>query len=448
MENVLRFLNIKRMLRSSAVQDVGFLTIAQYLATIFGILTTVIAARILGPEGYGQAALILAFPTLLLSLGSFKSITVSTRYLAAFRATGKIKQLQAMSKLGYIIDLGAFLFVFIIVLLTGQWVSTYFYRAPWMAWPMAIYAASLPVLAFKGGSFAILTSFEKFQWLSLLYILERGSTFVLTSTFLVLGYGVTGFVLGMALGNILIGVSSLTVATSLLIRNGIGPWWRGSLSSIRSLRSELFSFYIWNYLATSLSGAIAQAPVMLLGSIRGEEEAGFFRLAFVLMTVSAYPMSAAGKVVYPHLSGRQAGGEPDASLKQSLKRWTLRGGFLLGFTVFGFIILLPLLVPFLFGEQYRSMVPGAQVLLVATVVEAIFFWLSPYYYAMGRIREWTKAFALYTIFVLGVGGVIIPAWGFWGMAMIFAAGKILFHIILVWKAMRATPETSEFGRQC
>ena len=56
-------MNIKKVLQRSAVHDVGFLTSAQYLTTIFGILTTVIAARILGPEDYGQASLISAFPS-------------------------------------------------------------------------------------------------------------------------------------------------------------------------------------------------------------------------------------------------------------------------------------------------------------------------------------------------------------------------------------------------
>ena len=424
-----------QMLRQSAVRHVGILTIAQYLATGLGVLTTVIAARILGPEGYGQAALILAFPSLLRSVGSFKSITVSTRYLAAFRATEEAEQLKAISKLGYGVDLAAFLGVFLIVLLTGRWVAGHFYGAQWMFWLMVLYAGSFPLLAFRGGSFAILTAFEEFRLLSLLYILDRGLSFLFVVTLLLAGYGVVGMVLGMAIGNVLIGLFSLGIATSHLVRNGVGTWWKGSFKSIAHLRGELFSFFGWNYLMTTLGGAITQAPVMFLGAIRGAEEAGFFRLALSLMTVTSFPTSAAGRVAYPRLSGRWAGGESDFSLKQSLKRWTRRGGLSLGFGIALMIPFLPWIVPLLFGEGYRPMVPGVQVLFVAAAVGAFFFWLNSYYYATGRVAIWTKDFALYTTLVLAMGWFAIQQRGFFGMAMVFSVGKVLFLLLMAWKVM-------------
>jgi O-antigen/teichoic acid export membrane protein len=298
---------------------------------------------------------------------------------------------------------------------------------------MVLYAGSFPLLAFRGGSFAVLTAFEEFRRLSLLYVLDSGLSFLLVVTFLLAGYGVVGMVLGMAIGNALIGLISLGIATSLLIRNGADTWWKGSFKSIAHLRGELFSFFGWNYLMSTLGGAITHAPVMFLGAIRGAEEAGFFRLALSLMTATSYPTSAAGRVVYPRLSGRWAAGERESDLEQSLKRWTRRGGLSLGFGIALMIPFLPWIVPLLFGEGYRPMVPGAQIMFVAAAVTALFFWLNSYYYATGRVGTWTRGFALYTVLVLGLGWPSIHWWGFIGMAAVFAVGKICFSLLMFTK---------------
>jgi O-antigen/teichoic acid export membrane protein len=215
--------NSRHLLRRSAFHHVAALTIAQGLAADLGVLTTVVAARILGPEGYGQAALVFAFPSLALSVSSFKSMTVTTRYIASFRATRDKDQLRAVCKLAYAIDLTIFLIVFIIVTLGGRWIAEHVYGAPWSFRPMVLYAASFPLLAFRGGSIATITAFEEFRRLTLVYLLDRGMSFLLVVALLLAGYGTFGMALGMAIGNGLIGLVSLYMATALLVRNGIGP---------------------------------------------------------------------------------------------------------------------------------------------------------------------------------------------------------------------------------
>ncbi len=419
--------------RHQAAWDAGSLTVGQYLAASFGLLTTIIAARLLGPSGYGRAALILAYPALLLSLGSFKSITVSTRYLAGFRRTGHQEEFRAICKMAYGIDLGAFLGVFVTVLLTGRWVAEYVYAAPNTYGLMVFYAASFPFFAFLGNSYAVLTAFDEFRILSALYVLGAGITLVLVAGLLALGYGVTGMIVGMAVSHVLIGVIALAVATTLMIRREIGPWWKGSLRSIGSLRKELVSFFGWNYVITTLSGLLGQVPVMFLGRMRGAEEAGFFRLAISVINIAGYPQSAAERVVYPRLAGRWAERKDLEGIRVSVVRWTLRGGLPLAVAILLLIPLLPFGVALVFGEEYRAMVPGVQVLLLGGAASALFFWLAPYYYATGRVAFWTKGFAVYTLLALGMGLVFAQQWGFWGIAMVFALGRVSFS---VWMARR------------
>ena len=428
--------DLGRTLRHPAAWDVGALTVGQYLAAGLGLLTTIVAARLLGPSGYGRAALILAYPALLLSLGSFKAITVSTRYLAGFRRTGRREEFRAICKIAYGIDVAAFLGVFLTVLLTGGWVAEYVYASPDLYGLMVLYAASFPFLAFRGNSYAVLTAFEEFRMLSMLYVLGGGMTLVLVTGFLALGYGVRGMIAGMALSHVMIGLITLAVATALMIRRDIGAWWSGSLTSIRSLRKELVSFFGWNYLMTTLSGMLAQVPVMFLGRMRGAEEAGFFRLAMSVTNIAGYPQSAAGRVVYPWLSGRWAETKDRESIRVSVIRWTVRGGLPLGVAILLLVPALPFVVPLVFGEEYQPMVPGAQVLLLGGAAGALFFWLVPYHYATGRVAFWTKRFAVYTALALGFGLVSVQWWGFWGIAIVFGVGRITFSVWMARQAVR------------
>lgn len=417
--------------RRSGAQNAGILATADCISMGLAIMTTVISARPLGPNDYGQTAIILAYPSLLLSLASFKSITVTTRYCASFRGVDEKDKLGAICKVGYAIDFGAFVLPLLAVMLTGRWVMDRIYELPTnMFWLMAIYAASFFFLSFRGTSYAVLTAFEEFRLLALLSILDRGMTLILTVPLLAAGFGVSGMIMGIAAGNLLTGLVNLTTATALLSRHGIGAWWKASFASIQPLRSELFSFFGWNYLMVTLGGLLIQVPLMFLGKLRGPEEAGFYRLALSLKNMSAYPQNAARRVVYPRLCERWSSGK-HAGFDRVLKRWTLHWGLSVGGLQLLVLALLPMIVPIFLGDGYHLMVQGAQIMVAASVVNTIFFWLPGVYYASGKIDLWTKAYGLYSALVIGLAWICIQHWGFLGLAGLVALGEVLFTVSAV-----------------
>jgi O-antigen/teichoic acid export membrane protein len=417
--------------RRSGAQNAGILAAADCLSTGLAIITTVISARLLGPNDYGQAAIIMAYPSLILSLASFKSITVTTRYCASFHGSDQKDKLGAICKVGYAIDFGAFVLPLLAVMLTGRWVIDRIYELPTnMFWLMAIYAASFLFLSFRGTSFAVVTAFEEFRLLALLSILDRGMTLTLTAPLLAAGFGVRGMIIGMAAGNLLTGLVNLRTATALLSRHGVGAWWKTPIESIHALRHELFSFFGWNYLTVTLGGLLIQVPLMLLGNFRGPEEAGFYRLALSLKNVSAHPQNAAKRVVYPRLSAQWSSGEHEG-LDRLLKRWTLHWGLSMGGLQLLTLPLLPLIVPMVLGDGYHVMVRGAQMMVAASAVSTMFFWLPSVYYASGKIDLWTKAYGLYSTLVIGLAWVCIQHWGFSGLAGLVALGEVLFAVSAV-----------------
>jgi O-antigen/teichoic acid export membrane protein len=408
------FHSVRHGLRNPLASDSAFLAASQYIAACVGFLKSIIAARLLGPTNFGIAALVIAYPTLLWSFASIKSASVTTRYIASSRATGR-------HKLGYCLDFMLSFVAFALVGVTGSWVSHSVYKMPQVFWLMFIYAASIPFSSLMGTSWAILSSWQRFHWLSILQILDKIIVLVLVLAFLLAGFGVPGMIIANAIGNVAIGIIMTIAATYVLHQDRFGFWWQASFKKLVPLFKELGGFFGWNYITVTLGGLLVQVPLILLGRLRGPQEAGFFRLATSVVTVGSYFETSLGRVTYPVLSARWAIGERE-NLKGTLKRWTLRGGIPLGVFVLFTIPFLPILIPMVFGVQV--MVAGA-------ALSGLFFWLNPFYFASGMIAAWTKGYALHTALVILLGWLFIQQWGFLGMAGIVTVGKAVFTVWMV-----------------
>lgn len=414
--------------------DAGFLTLSQCLAAGLSLLTTALAARLLEPQEYGVAAMVMAYPTLLWSFFQVKSVSIATRYIANFHATGQHEQLKNMCQLSFGLDLLAALAAFLLVGVTSGWIARSFLHLPDAAWLMVVYGASFPLCFCIGTSWAILSALHKFRWLAGLQVLDKAITLVTVVALVMHGFGMAGVVLGIALGQILYGIVMMSVSTYALQRAGIGVWWNVSFRSLAPLRQELTAFFGWNYVMVTLTGFVTQFPLMLLGYFRSPEEAGYYRLATTLMTASSFPELSMGRVAYPTLATRWEAGERQ-SLGHSLQRWTLHGGLPLGTLILLSLPLLPIVLPVVLGPAYVPMIHGAQLLIVSSAISTMFFWLHSLYYASGRIAVWTKAYGLYTACVLGFSWCCIQQRGFVGLASMVAVGKIVFTVSLALFAL-------------
>jgi O-antigen/teichoic acid export membrane protein len=409
--------------------DAGLMATSQYVAAGLSFMTAAVAARLLGPTDYGIVALVIAYPTLLLSFVAPKSISVATRYVASFRASGKTDELKAICKLGYGLDLLASLLCFGLTSITGWWVARHIYNIPNLAWLMIAYASSFFFSSPIGTSRAILSSWGRFRLLAGFQILHRSFILISVVTLLLSGFGIPGMVLGMAVGHGVIGLAMASAAAHTLHRDSLGNWWRISLGSELPFIKEITAFFGWNYLTVTLAGMREQVPLMLLGHYTGAEEAGYYRLARSIMTMGSYLEASLRRVVYPALSARWGAGKRQG-LEMTLRRWTMRGGLPVAILVLLTIPALPIAVPLVFGSAFRPMVLGAQLMMVGVAVSTTFFWLSASYYAIGEIGLWTKANLFYSVFVVGLAWILSQAWGFVGVASVVSSGKILFTVCL------------------
>jgi O-antigen/teichoic acid export membrane protein len=80
------------------------LATGSYISVGLNFLTSIVVARLLGPADYGILALAVAYPTLVWSFIGTKSVSVTIRYIAGFRARNQHQELLSVIKIGYGLD--------------------------------------------------------------------------------------------------------------------------------------------------------------------------------------------------------------------------------------------------------------------------------------------------------------------------------------------------------
>jgi len=401
----------------------GVTVLGQVAATLIGLFTNVLCARVLGPVAFGTAALLLSFPTLVWSIAAVKSLSVTTRYLASFRATERYDEFRGICKLGYLVDLAVALIAFAVIAGTGWWVVPRLLGLQGAGWLLVLYAASYPFHSLVGTSAAVFGTWGRFRTLAALQVAQKALILAFTGGLLWAGAGWHAIVLGTAAGQALYGLLMVAMAARLLRRERVGAWWSARMGAVAALRGEIASFFGWNYLYVTSSGVLQQAPLMLLGRLAGVEAAGYYRLAISMVTAASYLETALARVTYPLLAARWETHDR-SRIRANLQRWSLRAGAPAAAVLLLGIPVLPFAVSVLLDARYAPMVPGAQLMLVGAAASVAFFWMQPFYYSAGYVADWVKGFIGWMLVVVVAGYVAVTAWGYLGMSAVSALGEV------------------------
>jgi O-antigen/teichoic acid export membrane protein len=421
---------VERSLRLHRILlDTGPLVVSRYAAAALGLASTVIATRWLGISGFGEATLALAYPMLLWSIASVKSVSITTRYMSAFRAPGERDNLKGICLLGYVVDLAISLGAAIVVFATAKPLAARFYGAPQLGPQMMLLAASFPFYSLIGTNQAILTSFERFRTLGFLAFVEA----LLQLIFVVVGRLLTAapiaYVGAIAGAQALAGIIGFWLAGATLHDHLGTAWWHGArLAALRGLKGEIRTFFGWNYAMVTVSGFVDQFPALLLGKYSGTSSVAYYRLSTTLMVSVGYVEASLWRVVYPTLVTDWNAGA-FAKLRQDLRAMTLQIGVPVAFAIIaGALVVTRHVVPLFFGASYVGMVPGAQWMIASAGVSAAVFWLYPYYYSAGRVALWSKLYFLYASALLCGVWLLSGRYGFFGVALLVASCRVLLAI--------------------
>jgi O-antigen/teichoic acid export membrane protein len=423
------------------------LTAAQYAAAGVGFVTTLVAARLLGADSFGVAAVVMAYPSVVSSFASIKTSSVTQRYVSGFRATHQHRELLAVCKLGFAIDFIAMTLAALVVLLT----TILFGDLPGAeghADLVVLFALSLPLASFAGTAFVVLSAFRRFGLIAVLQVAQKLAILITISAALLAGGGMAAFVLINAGLMAAAGLIWLVVASALLRRAARDHWWAAPLRPLRGLRGELRSLFGWNFVGTTLSGALTQVPVLLLGGLRSPTDAAYFRLASTIAVTADSMEAAMGRVAYPTLAAARAVGDT-LGVARLVVEWSRREARLAVLAVLVAMAALPLLVLGL-GHEYLGMLLGAELMLVGIATSAAFFYLTPYLYSEGQLKRWVVWYGVYVFVALGATWLLADAVGFSAIAALVGGGQAVINLALglpiLRRARRTTATPSPGGK--
>ena len=415
MKNVSK--NHKSLARNSLL-----LFIAQIISAVFGIASSVLIARIIGPRIMGQYSYLIWIVSTLTAVGSLGIPNTLIKYIAEY-SEGKKKDLSdaiAGNLLVLTIIIGVVTTVVLFLLASfhvfpNSIQTGYFYLLAFIL-PLTILSSSLT---------AILRGKRRYQ--TLLYV------GLITSPVMFL----------MILGTLLIsptlnGLVAYYIVNTIFSFVLLAIFARRSFSlSLVKLPKKLFHS-VFKF-ALSVSGILlldqivwSQSEVLFLGHYSTPEQVAFYTVSYTLTTnvMNLFPGSILGALM-PHISALH-GQENKKEIISSYQNAAKYVGIIVAALVGGGIALASPFIYTVYGSQYSQMIPVFRILLITSGLAAIFGVTATILYGTTQQNIILKTGFILSIINILLDFLIIPFYGATGAALANGISQFIGGIIGIY----------------
>jgi O-antigen/teichoic acid export membrane protein len=354
---------------------------ALWASTALAFVANLIAARSLGPAGWGAVVLALALATL---VGLVLDITVEEAVVyhgSRALAEGRLDRLRSLVQAAFLFDIAIGGIVTITLMALAGPLATLASGGDFD--PTLVRLAALSVIAATAdtstGAVLLLASRPDLRALAM----AGTSLGRLIAVVVAIQVGGTqavliGFASAIAVGGVLQGVLAWHV--------GWRRWHSaGKVGSLYAWGRLLLPFSVYSSLTTSVTTANAQLVPIILGRAAGTASVGIYSVALLPMTVAAV-VSAPLRLTLFREQAKLAAEGKHAILRQSIRGYTAIG-LVLGIpsAVVGWFAL-PWLLRTMYSDDFASATEAARVLLVGAVAHLAIGWAKTLPAAIGRPR--------------------------------------------------------------
>jgi O-antigen/teichoic acid export membrane protein len=403
----------ERIVRNTAV-----LTAAGLVTKVALLVFTIFAANVLGTGPFGDYAFLIAAISVAIVLADLGVENYSERELARnpSRLPSWLPVLVSLRVAGCLLVGGALALV-LAFSDVGARVPAFIVLGPLLLLAMAVFQMLR----------AALRSTERLGYEAALLSGERFSFMLLATVFLLLGFGLTGFVGAQVLGTIL----AMGAATVLIARRVGRGKWRSPQAPVRTAVETLRGAIPFGLSAVCVIILFREDTIMLR-LLYGADETGRYGVAFRVMEgFFLFPQMVA-LAMYPTFSIAFHGGDGLARLYHPL----LRGLAVLGAggAVLGILVAEPLIS--LLKPEFREAVDILVILLLAVPLVYGNYLVGTTLRAADRQVQNLIASAIAMVVNLVANLVLIPGLGGKGAALATLLTQILYFAIMSAQAWR------------
>jgi O-antigen/teichoic acid export membrane protein len=418
-----------------------------FAGTIFtaalGYVFKVYLARVLGAEALGIYALGM---TLVGFTGMFNNLGLpgsAVRFVAAYRATGRFKELHALLWRGAGLLLVANVVVAVLFLTLGRLLVVHFYHSltlerylPWFA--------VIPLIGVLNAFYGKVLAGYRDLKLRTLIVNFIGSplTMVLAVLLISYGMGLRGYLLAQILSGIIL-VLLLLVA----VRRFTPAAARFSALPGSYPEREVWHFSVAMIEIGFLVFIMTQADKIALGYFRSPREVGIYSVAAAVVAYVPLVLSSVNQIFAPTIADLHSRGDRLllSRLFQSLTKWVT------GLTLPLALVVMLLARPFMriFGHEFEY---GWPILVIGTLGQLINCGVGSVGYMLlmaGHERRLVKVQITMAAAMVVLCAALVPLWGTIGAAVAAAIANIgtnLWNLFEVRKRLGLSPYNRSYFR--
>jgi O-antigen/teichoic acid export membrane protein len=381
-----------------------------YAATALGILGSLVALRVLGPDGAGRFSLAIGtagFFQLLLELTSDEALI---KYGFRYSEQGDWGRFHRLVRLMFSFEFFASVAAALLVVGMG-FVSPTVFHADLLE-PMLLAALLPPLNAVESMAAAALVLRRRYDVRATFLTISMG--FRLVGIAIGSQHGVTAAVIGVVVAQVL---STLSIAGVGLVALRRFP--RVAPASLGEDRKPLLSFVFHSTAGTTLASLRAWAAPLVLGMVQNPTQVGLFRGAQAPMQGFA-AFTAPLRLILLTEQTRQFERGDTHRIYRDVRRYMLGATLLAAVVIVPLELAAPWLVTAFLTDKYAAATNAVRLVLLAAMIQLVFGWTKSFPISIGRPGLRVVAHGVETATLIPLVIVFGEAWGVTG-----AAGAVL-----------------------
>lgn len=418
-------------------RNIGWLAGSTGFSAVTSVTFMALAARTLGPRGFGTYALVLTYAQLIGNLVQFQSWNAVIRYGAARLGSHETEPLPRLFGFTAILDCSSAIVGALVAVILVPIVGPYLHLSP-IDIRYATWFGAAFLLTTGATATGILRLFNRFDLLAYSDSFGPVTRVVGAIAGWWLGRGVAWFLGVWALSAILQFVAQWIAALSLGHRVALG-W--DALRKAASENRRILPFMLKTNLSSSIGEFWLECGTLAVGAVAGPVEAGGFRIAHRFAQAMTKPVDMITRALFPEF----------ARLVAAKRHVTVRNVLLRVSAVAASFAILAVGVTGLAGTQILRLLAGPRfefaqpfffLLTIASAINLSGFALTPFHNAHGRAGRVLRSGLVAALVYAALLGALVPTIGARGAAYASIGASVTIFVQLVLSAFQILGEVN------
>ena len=397
--------------------------------SVITAVETIILARILGVDKFGQLSIIIAYVAIINRFVDFRVWEGLIKYVGEYLEKNDKEKALSVIKLSYCIDFVSGTSAFIISVILAFFATSFFNLQANSIELIVIYSLSLFINTANTTSEAIFRVFNEFKKITYLSTFEASIRLIFVVAALYMDYGLVG-VLSAYVAASAIGFINRQYFVGIVLKGeGIKFWVKGKVKYLQGRYREI----MWFFFNTTVGGTLRIADdnylgVLALGHYFGSDLAGLYKIARSSIKIMTRFVDPLYEAIYPkmvEMITRKTYDDLRNIINYAVKnlyKFTLPVAALI-------LIFAGYILDIIFGQEYVTAANTMRVIAVGAIVNQIAFWISPVLLAMNKVGVRTfyniMEMVIYVILLI----VLIPRFGLIGAGYAYLFNRVAVSII-------------------